>query len=80
MKSTPSRARKVASNLSVRADLVRRARALKLNLSNVLETALEQAIRDAERDAWLASNVDAISDYNAQVEKRGVFSDDWRRF
>ena len=51
MKPTSVRVRKVASNLSVRADLVRQARALKLNLSKLLETALEQAIRDAERDA-----------------------------
>jgi antitoxin CcdA len=78
MKSS-GRVRKVASNLSVRADLVRQARALKLNLSKLLETALEQAIREAERDAWLARNRQAISDYNALVVKRGVFSDSTRR-
>lgn len=72
--------RKAATNLSVRADLVRKARALKINLSSVLESALEQAIRGAEREAWLAENADAIDEYNALVAKRGVFSDDWRRF
>ena len=71
---------KVATNLSVRADLVHAARALRLNLSEVLETALEQAIRDGERRAWLDENRDAIEGYNAQVDKRGVFSDDWRGF
>jgi antitoxin CcdA len=69
---------KTATNLSVRTDLLRAARALKLNLSAVLEQALEQAVRDGERRAWLAQNEDAIDAYNAQVEKRGVFSDDCR--
>ncbi len=78
MKST--RARKTATNLSVRADLVRRARELKLNLSEVLESALERAIRDAERAGWLEENREAIDAYNAHVAKHGVFSDDWRRF
>jgi antitoxin CcdA len=72
--------RKTATNLSLRADLVQRARDLKLNLSAVLEVALERAVRQAEDAAWLAENADAIDDYNARVAKRGVFSDDWRRF
>ena len=72
--------RKTATNLSLRADLVRRARELKINLSAVLEAALEHAVRAAERDAWLAENADAIDDYNERVTKLGVFSDDWRRF
>jgi antitoxin CcdA len=71
---------KVATNLSLRADLVARAKALGMNLSSVVEQALEAAIRDAERHAWLAANEDAIADYNARVEERGVFSDAWRRF
>jgi antitoxin CcdA len=74
------RDRKTPTNLSVRADLVRRAKELDLNLSGLLETAIEQAIRAAERAAWLATNEDAIRAYNARVEKHGVFSDDWRTF
>ncbi len=80
MRMVPRRPAKSATNLSVRTDLVRAARALKLNLSEVLEQALEEAVRAGERRAWLAENQDAIDDYNAQVAKRGVFSDGWRRF
>lgn len=72
--------RKVAANLSVRSDLLRAARELDLNLSEVLERALEQAVREGARRAWLAENQDAIDAYNAQVAERGVFSDEWRRF
>jgi len=76
----PARRRKVAANLSVRSDLLARARELELNLSLLLETALERAIRDHERESWVASNREAIAAYNTQVAKRGVFSDGWRRF
>jgi antitoxin CcdA len=73
-------ARKSPTNLSVRPDLVRRAKALGVNLSELLEAALTRAIAEKERSMWLAENEQAIDEYNAQVAKRGVFSDDWRRF
>ena len=75
-----SRVKKVPTNLSIREDLVVRAKKLGLNLSHLVEGAIEEAIREAEREQWLAENRDAIDDYNAQVAKRGLFSDDWRRF
>lgn len=74
------RPRKTPTNLSVREDYVRRAKALKLNLSELLEHAIEVAIRDAERSAWLKENERAVSEYNAQLAKRGVFSNGRRRF
>ncbi len=67
-------------NLSARPDLVHRAKALGINVSDVLEEALTRAIADAEREAWLAENAAAIAEYNARIEERGMFSDDWRRF
>jgi antitoxin CcdA len=75
-----ARAKKAPTNLSVRTDLARRAKALKLNLSQVMEDALVKAIRDAERKLWLAENEEAIDEYNAHVERHGVFGERWRRF
>jgi len=72
--------RKTPTNLSLRADLVRRAKRLGLNLSQVVETALEAAIRDAEKDQWLAENQQAIAEYNAFIAKHGLFGDDQRLF
>jgi len=72
--------RKTATNLSVRADLVKRAKELGLNLSGMLEAAIELAVHAAEREAWLADNDKAIDAYNARVEADGVFSDEWRTF
>lgn len=72
--------RKSPTNLSLRTDLVRRAKALGLNLSDVVEGALEQAIREAEARAWAEENEQGIEEYNALVAKHGVFSDGRRRF
>lgn len=72
--------RKSPTNLSVRPDLVRRARELGLNLSEILEAALERAVREAERAAWIKENEEAIAAYGAWVEEHGVFGDDWRVF
>lgn len=72
--------RKVRMNLSLRSDLVRRAKALGLNISEAVDAALEEVIRAAEREAWLRENEGVIADYNETVERRGVFSDDWRTF
>lgn len=80
MARASARVRKTPTNVSIRADLVERARALGLNLSGLLETAIEQAIRDAERDAWLAQNEQAIAEHNAYMAKHGLFSDHWRKF
>jgi antitoxin CcdA len=73
-------ARKIATNLSVRADLVTEAKALGLNLSEVFEAAVSDAVRRKRQEAWLAENHGAIESYNATVARDGTFSDGWRKF
>jgi antitoxin CcdA len=80
MANAQRKPRKAATNLSLREDLVRRAKALGLNLSEIVESALSDAVARAERAAWEAENRDAIADYNERVAKHGVFSDQWRKF
>ena len=74
------RARKAPTNLSLLVDLVERARALDLNLSNVVEQALASAIRETEQARWLAENREAIELYNAFVEEHGFFGEEFREF
>ena len=74
------RRRKKATNLSIDRDLLDRARRLKLNLSQAVETGLAEAIRRHERAQWLEKNRAAIEAYNEHVEKHGVFSDGLRSF
>lgn len=71
--------RKVA-NLSINSDLLRRARTLNLNLSQLLEARLIEIIRQVHREQWLTENRTALEDYNARIERDGVFSDDLRSF
>ncbi len=74
------RQRKKAANLSVDKRLLARARHLGLNLSQVLEAGLANAIRRQEREDWLRKNRAALEAYNEHVEKHGVFSDGLRSF
>ncbi len=72
--------RKKPANLSVDVRLLARARELGLNLSQVLEAGLAEAIRREERARWLQRNRAALEAYNEHVEKHGVFSDGLRSF
>jgi len=74
------RRRKKATNLSIDNDLLARARHLKINLSQVVESGLVEAIRRHERAQWLEKNRAALDAYNDHVEKQGVFSDGLRSF
>ncbi len=80
MTATTGRRRKKAANLSVDEKLLARARRLKLNLSQVLEAGLAEAIRREERAGWLRRNRAALDAYNEHVEKHGVFSEGLRSF
>jgi antitoxin CcdA len=74
------RRRKKAANLSVDERLLEQARHLKLNLSQVFEAGLTEAIRQRQREEWLKKNRAALDAYNEHVEKHGVFSDGVRSF
>ena len=55
-------------------------RRLKLNLSQVLEAGLAEAVRRHEGEKWLRKNRQALEAYNEHVEEHGVFSDGLRPF
>lgn len=74
------RVRKIATNLSARADIVAEAKTLEINLSEVFESAVIEAVRRKRQEAWLAENREAIESYNARVARDGLFSDKWRKF
>lgn len=70
--------RRRATNLSLRVDLVKAARALDLNLSRELETRLEDVIRERRADAWKKENRGALEAYDRFVEKHGIWNEDER--
>lgn len=69
-----------AANVTVNEDLLRRARALGVNLSRTLESALIDAVTARTRERWLAENGAAIQAYNQDVERNGCFGDRLRGF
>ncbi len=76
----PALLQKKSTNLSINSDLLRRARVHKINLSRTLEEHLTEILKHKEREAWLTENATAIEEYNARIEKNGVFSDGLRSF
>ena len=71
---------KRAANVSINSDLLQQAKDLEINLSATLEDQLAYLIRRERRAQWLDENRAALDDYNAFVEKHGVFSDGLRQF
>ena len=71
---------KRAANLRINEDLLNKAKSFDINLSATLEKALAQALKEKQREQWLADNRQAITAYNEHVESNGVFSDELRSF
>lgn len=71
---------KRATNVSINKDLLDKARHFKINVSATLEAALQERLKQAQAEQWLAENRDAIKAYNQFVDEHGVFSDGLRGF
>ena len=71
---------KKSANLSIKSDLLRRAKEEHINLSQTLENSLVEALQTKKRQEWLTDNKEAVEDYNRFVDEHGVFSDTLRSF
>ena len=69
-----------ATNLTVNSDLLSQAKALGINLSQLLEQSLTQEVKKRKAELWLRENQAAIQNYNQDVLDLGLFSDDLRSF
>ena len=68
------------TNVSARTDLIFEAKALGINLSEVFELALENAVIEAQRKRWVEENRQAFAEYDNFVEANGIFSEGKRLF
>ncbi len=73
-------AKKQPTNLSIRSDLLRRARARKINLSQTLEDRLEEILGEQDRQTWREENREAIKAAEEFISRHGLWSDGLRRF
>jgi antitoxin CcdA len=71
---------KKATNLSLNSDLLKKTRALNINLSATLEQALKDKLASVEAEKWVNENKNAIKAYNDFIEKNGCFGDEFREF
>lgn len=71
---------KKSTNLSINSDLLRLARERHINLSQALESRLEEMLRQEARRSWQEENREAIEEYNRRVQSDGTFSDGLRHF
>jgi antitoxin CcdA len=71
---------KKATNLTLNARVLEVAREMGINVSQVVDTLLQEEVRRLYREKWLVDNQDAITEYNERVRREGVFSDGLRSF
>lgn len=71
---------KKPTNLSLNSDLLKKTKALNINLSATLEQALRTKLAEKETAKWAKKNKRAIQAYNNFVDEHGCFSEEHRQF
>ena len=71
---------KKATNLTINSDLLEKAKAYKINISQNFEHYLESVVKKRREEEWLKENAEAIEKQNERIEQYGCFSDGIRRF
>jgi antitoxin CcdA len=59
-------------NLTIRADVMKDAKAFKINASHEAEKAIVAAVKKAKEEEWIAENWDAIQAHNERIEREGL--------
>jgi len=71
---------KKPTNLSLNSDLLKKSKAMSLNLSATLEQALKAILAQHRAEKWADDNKNAIRAYNDFVDEHGCFGDEYRTF
>lgn len=74
----PGSGAKKPVNLSVDASVLADAKAMGLNLSQVLEEALRHLVQDERNRRFQEENREAIESYNEFIAKHGIWSEKYR--
>ncbi|WP_101759226.1 type II toxin-antitoxin system CcdA family antitoxin [Oceanicoccus sp. KOV_DT_Chl] len=71
---------KKPTNLSLNSDLLKKSKAMNINLSATLEQALKDLLAQDKAAKWADENKSAIRAYNDFVDEHGCFGDEYREF
>jgi antitoxin CcdA len=67
-------------NLSLNARVLDMAKEMGLNISQTVDALLTEEVLRQYWQRWQKDNAEAIADYNARIEREGLFSDRYRSF
>lgn len=67
-------------NLSLNAKVLDMAKEMGLNISQTVDALLTEEVLKQYWERWQQNNAEAIADYNARIEREGLFSDRYRTF
>ena len=73
-------ATKVRTTVTLDPTLLSEARSLGINVSNILEGSLRDAVKSARAKAWLTDNRRALESWGAWVEENGLPLAKYRQF
>ena len=74
--STP----KKSVNLSLNSDLLKKSKAMNINLSATLEQALKDLLARDRAEKWQEENKNAIKSYNRFIDEHGCFGEEYWEF
>ncbi|MFY0682661.1 MAG: type II toxin-antitoxin system CcdA family antitoxin [Thalassovita sp.] len=63
---------KQRTNVSIDADVLAAARAMKLNVSAISEAAVSAAVRQAQAESWAKENAQALADRRDWIANHGT--------
>lgn len=76
----PRAGAKRAVNLSVDAEILEAAKAMEINLSQVLEDELRERVKDDRNRGFQEEHREAIASYNRFIAKNGIWSKKYRKW
>lgn len=71
---------KRSANLSLSADVLDAAKALRINISQVCDRHLREVVREEQARRWQHEHADFVATYNSTLEVEGLPLDEFRTF
>ena len=72
--------RKRAANVSIDAEILAAAKAMGINLSQMLESALRVRVQDERNRKFQQEHREAIESYNQFIAKNGIWNEKYRKW